>query len=61
MASTTDKTVSSEKSGNQSIRDINRETRMLPYYCSWYRTIFTGEIPAAARDTVKKIPEQVPG
>lgn len=61
MASTTDKTGSSEKSGKQSIRDINRETRFLPYYCTWYRIIFTDEMPAAERDTEKKIQEQVPG
>jgi hypothetical protein len=61
MTSTTDKTVSSEKPGNQSIRDINKETRLLPYYCTWYRIIFTDEMPAADRDTAKKIPGQVPG
>lgn len=52
---------STDESGRQSIQDRKTETRILPYYCSWYRTIFTCEKPVTGSENEERVPGQVPG
>jgi len=61
MTSSAIKAKSTDESGIQSIQGKKTELRILPYYCSWYRTIFPCENSATGNESEERIPGQVQG
>jgi len=52
---------STAESGTKLIQDKRTEPRILPYYCSWYRSIFPRKTTGSGSENEGKFQGQVPG